>query len=140
MSADLTRRVFALEMRAGNVERKLADALAEIATLKGQLLATRNLPQIPVGGGPGQILWAYATSGISAASVTGSAGAYTLAPASATCDLYSYNAGSNDWEFFQSATVYNDWVNSLGNGIATGHWCLVYQDASGKYRVIGEQC
>jgi hypothetical protein len=91
------------------------------------------------GGGGVKIFMAYAPSGIPCASVTGTAPNFVVSPNSGSCYVFQRD-NSGLWQYVATTTVFNDYPNSTGAGVASGHWVQVAQDPDGTLRVVGEQC
>jgi hypothetical protein len=137
---DTVSRLNYLDSLVGRLSAAVAAMQAQVGsnTSAVQQLGYGGMPI--AGAGVQSITWAYANTGIGAATVTGSVGGFTLTADSANCDLYQFNGGSQTWTFLGSKTVYNDWPNSGGAGVPTGFWAQVYQDPAGNWRTLGNQC
>ncbi len=132
------QRIRWLEAAERNLDALIKDILRRLARVEQMALTPSGGGR---GGGGATIGWAYCPSGIAAAAVTGTGVALTLTPASASCYVATGRA-SGAWVLPGSTTtVFNDWPNSTGTGVAVNHWVQVYQDPSDfSWRVDGEQC
>jgi hypothetical protein len=76
------------------------------------------------------------STGIDAATESGTGRDRRLRPGRAVCEILSLDDATGDWVYRETAEVADDYP---GFAVAPGAWCQVLMDRRGRYRLIGEE-